>query len=264
MDILNTLGHLGREIHRRYDEFGPLLVFDDGNKRFLSFGTADEQSCQLKKNPLILQHDYARAMLGVLAQFNDVSSIQNATLHNATLLGTGGGTLATVLHERLPQINIQAVDVRAAVFQVARQYFSLPRSPRLKTFTTDAAHFLASAESGACDLLITDLYQANGLDPLVLQKDFLELCAAHLKDDGWLVLNLWKEHREQTNCLDVLKTLFPEILHTTTQDGNWVIWACRQRNALPRDKARQQCKQLQPTLGYNLWNASKGFYRHRD
>ena len=53
-DVLNTLGHLGREIHRRYDEFGPLLVFDDGNKRFLSFGTADEQSCQLKKNPLFL------------------------------------------------------------------------------------------------------------------------------------------------------------------------------------------------------------------
>ena len=42
------LSHLGKEVHRRYDELGIIQVFDDGNKRYLSFGTADEQSCQLR------------------------------------------------------------------------------------------------------------------------------------------------------------------------------------------------------------------------
>ena len=89
--------HLGRELHRRYDEFGPILVFDDGNKRYLSFGTADEQSCQLNSAPLQLQHEYARAMAAVLVQFSDA-----ALPTQITLLGTGGGTLAAALHHVLP------------------------------------------------------------------------------------------------------------------------------------------------------------------
>jgi len=231
-------------------------VFDDGNKRFLSFGTADEQSCQLKKNPLILQHDYARAMLGVLTQYGDLSKLQQVTL-----LGTGGGTLATVLHDRLPHTHIVAVDVRAAVFRIARQYFSLPRSPRLTTFTQDASHYLATAAAGQCNLLVTDLYQSEGLDPLVLQKDFLQLCAAHLSEHGWLVLNLWKEHREESDCLQQLQAIFPHIRMNTTVDGNWIIWASRSTEDITRDAAKQRCKALAGLLEFNLWQQVKGFFR---
>jgi spermidine synthase len=256
MDLAGLV-HLGRELHRRYDEFGPLLVFDDGNKRYLSFGTADEQSCQLKSAPTVLQHEYARAMAAVLIQFPDAMPPQQITL-----LGTGAGTLATALHQQLPGSQIQAVDVRAAVFLLAHQYFALPRTPAITTHTADAGAFLRDSEPGLSDLLICDLYLADGLDPLVLQADFLQACARHLSKRGWLVLNLWKEHREQSDCLNVLKTLFPQLLHSTTQDGNWVIWASRESLLLSRNDARARCKQLSPQYGYNLWNASKGFYRH--
>lgn len=256
---MTDLSHLGRELHRRYDEFGPILVLDDGNKRYLSFGTADEQSCQLKSAPLQLQHEYARAMAGVLVQFAEPQ-----TLAAVTLLGTGAGTIAATLHHTLPLAQIDAVDVRAAVFQIAWQYFALPRGPRLITHTADASHYLRDAEPGQCQLLICDLYLADGLDPLVLQPDFLAACASHLRDDGWLVLNLWKEHREQTDCLQYLKQLFPTLLQTTTHDGNWILWASRRRDAAAdKDAARTRSKTLSATLGFNLWNAVKGFYRYR-
>lgn len=251
------LSHLGRELHRRYDEFGPILVLDDGNKRYLSFGTADEQSCQLKSAPLQLQHEYARAMAAVLVQFADAQPV-----HNVTLLGTGAGTIASTLHHVLNAAHIDAVDVRAAVFQVAWQYFALPRGPRLTTHVSDAGFYLRDAEPGHCDLLIADLYLADGLDPLVLQPDFLQACAHHLNDNGWLVLNLWKEHREQTDCLQHLKALFPTLLQTTTSDGNWIIHASR-TTALSKDEARGQAKALAAPMGFNLWNSVKGFYRHR-
>ena len=251
------LSHLGRELHRRYDEFGPILVLDDGNKRYLSFGTADEQSCQLKSAPLQLQHEYARSMAAVLVQFAAVP-----TLQQVTLLGTGAGTMASTLHHVLADAHIDAVDVRAAVFQVAWQYFALPRGPRLTTHVSDAGFYLRDALPGHCDLLIADLYLADGLDPLVLQPDFLQACASHLSDSGWLVLNLWKEHREQTDCLQHLKALFPEILQTTTTDGNWIIHASR-APAAGKDEARERAKALAGALGFNLWNSVKGFYRHR-
>lgn len=249
--------HLGRELHRRYDEFGPILVFDDGNKRYLSFGTADEQSCQLNSAPLQLQHEYARAMAAVLVQFS-----ADALPTQISLLGTGGGTLAAALHHLLPQAQIQAVDLRTAVLQVAYQYFSLPRGPRLITHCCDAADFLRQADAASCGLLITDLYQAGGLDPLVLQADFLDACQRHLQPDGWLVLNLWKEHREQTDCLLQLKQRFATVLQTTTADGNWILWASRAA-ATDKKTAQTRSKALSPAAGFNLWNAVKGFYRHR-
>lgn len=252
---MDTLQHMGREIHRRYDEFGPILVFDDGNKRYLSFGTADEQSCQLKQAPFQLQHEYARCMAAVLLQFDDW---QRAL--SITLLGTGGGTLATTLHQLLPQACIRAVDIRAAVLQVAHQYFALPRSPRLQPQVADAQQFLQQADAAQAHLIIADLYQASGLDPLVLQSDFLDACQRHLQADGWLVLNLWKEHREQTDCLARLQQRFRTLMHTTTHDGNWILWAS---NALPCDKktAQQRSRACAPLLQFNPWPALKGFYR---
>lgn len=252
-----NLTHLGRELHRRYDEFGAILVLDDGNKRYLSFGTADEQSAQLNSNPIQLQHEYARAMVAVLCQYEAPLALQHITL-----LGVGGGTLATTLHHVLPQAEINAVDVRAAVILIAHQYFHLPRDKRLITHTSDAYHFLQQATPQQAQLIICDLYQAEGLDPLVLQADFLNLCAQHLHLDGWLVINLWKEHREQLDSINHLKSLFPTLLHCTTHDGNWILWASRSTKVALKTEAHQRSTALAPLLTFNPWNAVKGFYRH--
>lgn len=254
-----NLSHLGQEIHRRYDEFGPILVFDDGNKRYLSFGTADEQSCQLKHAPLQLQHEYARAMCAVLTQFDT-----QKPPGNISLLGVGGGTLASMLFNALPNTQIQAVEIRRAVLMVAHQYFSLPRHSRLTTHVQDAADFLQQATPKLCDLLVCDLYQAEGLDPQVLQAPFLELCQQHLAPEGWLVLNLWKEHRIQPGGLEQLRKRFPQVLHATTVDGNWVIWASQRASVADRKQARQRSVELSPKVGINLWKRAKGFYRHRE
>lgn len=254
--MLANLSHFGQEIHRRYDDFGPILVFDDGNKRYLSFGTADEQSCQLKQAPLQLQHEYARALCGVLVQFPPQQPPKNVTL-----LGTGGGTLASSLFHLLPKAQIQAVEIRRAVLMVAHQYFSLPRHSRLTTHVQDAADFLQQASPKLCDLLVCDLYQAEGLDPLVLQADFLDLCQQHLSADGWLVLNLWKEHRQAPSCLEQLTQRFSNVLQRTTNDGNWILWASQGAQVVDKKEARKRSAVLSAQVDFNVWKSIKGFYR---
>ena len=76
------------------------------------------------------------------------------------------------------------------------------------------------------------------------------------------MLNLWKEHREQTDCLLQLKQRFATVLQTTTADGNWILWASRAA-ATDKKTAQTRSKALSPAAGFNLWNAVKGFYRHR-
>lgn len=253
--LLTANNILGREVHRRYDEYGPIQVFDDGTKRYLSFGTTDEQSCQLKAAPFQLQHDYLRAMLSVLSQFSDISDV-----HQATVLGLGGGSLTTALWQQLPAAQVQAVELREAVKQVAYQFFQLPRDKRLKVTIADAVDYAQRAETGACQLLFSDLYMADGLSTVQQQTGFLQACAQMLSNDGWLVLNLWKEHRDDPQLLTTLKTLFPTVLQATTHDGNWIIWASR-GSAIDKKQARINCKLLQPEFGFNPWGFCKTFYR---
>ena len=139
---------LGREVFRAYDDYGPLLVFDDGNKRYLSFSELDEQSCQLKSNPIQLQHDYSQAMLLVLLFCQPGSML---------LLGLGGGTLVTTLHHIVAGLSITAVELRPKVVDVAYRYFQLPRSKRISVVIDDAGEFISQSEAKKVDVLFSDI-----------------------------------------------------------------------------------------------------------
>lgn len=254
------LSHLGHEIHRRYDEYGIIQVFDDGNKRYLSFGTADEQSCQLKSQPNQPQHDYIRGMLTVLTQAFIPQRI--------AVIGTGGGGLARLLHDHYPGSNIDTVDLRSAVIQVAHQYFGLPRSKRLSTYVSSAEDFLAQQvnspkfSDSKYDVIFSDIYLADGLSIDQLQKQFIEDSRKLLSDKGWLVLNLWKEHRGEEEFMQYLNNNFGTVRTSTTKDGNWLILASPKSNTLiAKADCRSRAKALSETLGFNLWQHAKGFYK---
>ncbi len=255
---MNDLSPLGREIHRRYDEWGPIVVMEDDNKRYLSFGTLDEQSCIAKHAPLQLQHEYTRAMASVLLMY-PLSALPS----QLTLLGIGGGSLATVLHHVLPMAQLQAVELRRAVLLVAQQYFGLPRVPQLTLHQQDALAYLQQAPANSCDLLICDLYLADGLYDAQLQSTFIELCARHLTEDGWVVFNLWKEHRQHPTLMTQLTNHFAARLHNTTSDGNWILWLSKSPKTQAASAIRQHAKHWQTTFQFNPWTSAKGFFKHQ-
>ena len=255
------------ERHRRHDEHGVIQVFDDGDKRFLCFGSADEQSCQLRSRPTQLQHEYARAMLGVIVLMSEPDSDWQGNGVSITLLGLGGGTLASSIHQWLPEAQITAIELRKAVVQVARQYFALPRAPQIRVQVMEASDYLQQAPGSQAQLLVSDLYLCSGADERQLQQDYIDRCWEHLAEGGWLVVNLWREHRDQVAWLSQLKQRFGQVLHATTSDGNWIIWAqkCELVVELPiqqKNEIRQRCKALSGRAGFNLWRSVKPFIKH--
>lgn len=255
------------ERHRRHDEYGVIQVFDDGDKRFLCFGSADEQSCQLRSRPSQLQHEYARAMLAVITLMPESQLDNSGKGMSVTLLGLGGGTLASAIHRVLPETQITAVELRRAVAQVARQYFALPRTPKICVQVMEASEYLHQADAEQAQLLVSDLYLSEGADQRQLQASYIDACWVHLAEGGWLVVNLWREHREQSLWLSQLKQRFGLVLHATTADGNWIIWAqkCEVAIELPvqqKHEIRQRCKHHSVEAGFNLWRSVKPFLRY--
>jgi len=234
----------GKEIFRSYDDIGPVQVLDDGNKRYLAFGSDDEQSCQLKAQPTQLQYEYTRAMLLAL--------LFNRDPQRALLLGLGGGSLAGCLHQHWPQVYITAVELRRTVIDIAHRHFQLPRDQRLSVLEADAGDYLREHEPNDFDLIFSDIYGAEGVDDLQLQERYLDQCLACLSHDGWLVLNCWREHRSQTDFLDTLKQRFLEVRVCMTQSGNWVVLCGRQSSKFSDKQLRQQAKILGAQLGFSL------------
>jgi len=234
----------GKEIFRSYDDIGPVQILDDGNKRYLAFGSDDEQSCQLKTHPTQLQYEYTRAMLLALLFHRDP--------RRALLLGLGGGSLAGCLHQYWPKLAITAVELRRTVIDAAHRYFQLPRDERLEVLEADAGDYLRDHEPNDFDLIFSDLYGAEGVDDLQLQERYLDQCLACLGPDGWLVLNCWREHRSQTDFLQTLKQRFIDVRVCMTQSGNWIILCGRQRAKISDKQLRQDAKHLGAQLGFSL------------
>jgi spermidine synthase len=123
----------GKEIACLYDNQGPVRVFDDGNKRYLSFGAGDEQSCMVKANPGFLQYDYNRAMILVMLLCQPT---------NIVVLGLGGGTLPNCLLRNFPEVLITVVELREVVINIASKYFALPQDERLSVINDNALDYL--------------------------------------------------------------------------------------------------------------------------
>lgn len=233
----------GREIHRTYDEHGPIQVFDDGTKRYLSFGEGDEQSCILKAQPEMLQHEYTRAML-LPTLFREPRS--------AILIGLGGGAVPNCLFHHWPELQMRVIELRRAVVKVARRYFDVPQSPRLKIIEQDVAEFFETPIEERVDMVFSDIYGAEGMDMQYFQPWYIEACARLLNEDGWLIMNCWDDHRGEHETLHALTEEFAEVYTCTVSTGNWIIFASKRPNVIDQAKLKMAAKEQSKRLGFSV------------
>lgn len=238
-----------------YDQLGPVRVYDDGNKRYLSFGQGDEQSCMVKSQPLVLQHDYNRAMALVLL-FYRLPVLKLELPRNILILGMGGGSLLRSLHQQFDDAFIEVVELRQTVIDVAKKYFDIPVADNINVVNQDALTYLDTMPGQCFNLLFSDLYIPEGLEARQLTRQFLTNAKQVLTDDGFLVINALEEYRTE----QVLKSLFVEsfelVYECVTKDGNWVIIATNHKEMIvnkPKLKSlKAQVKNLSDQLGFSL------------
>jgi spermidine synthase len=248
----------GKEIACLYDNQGPVRVFDDGNKRYLSFGAGDEQSCMVKTNPGFLQYDYNRAMILVMLLCQPT---------NIVVLGLGGGTLPNCLLRNFPEVLITVVELREVVINIASKYFALPNDERLNVINDNALDYLQKHglqkhgllqrelqqhEALTYDVLFSDLFIAEGLEARQLTENFIENAKRALTADGYLVINALEEYRTEKVLNTLLGQHFKTVYENITDDGNWVIIATNGSDKVKPKSLYGSAKQLSEMLGFSL------------
>jgi spermidine synthase len=110
------------------------------------------------------------------------------------LLGLGGGTLARFLLHHFPEAEIEAVELRADVVEIAKGYFKLEMPPSLRIHVMDAHHYLESQVAGASpafDLILVDVFDAEGPSVVLDDPEFFSRLSGMLAPRGGVAVNLW-------------------------------------------------------------------------
>ncbi|MDB4837097.1 spermidine synthase [Marinomonas sp.] len=230
-------------LHDGADELGVIRVFDDGQYRILSFADGDEQSRMRISTPHVLQHDYTQAM---------ALSLLFCQPKRVCILGLGGGTLVNAIYHAVPSVQITAVELRQEVLDVAEMYFKLPKGKRVHLELADAGEYIQQGLDKKVDLLMTDIYNTQGMDQQVLQSQFIENCARNIKDNGWLVLNCWNDCRNNDDLYDLLKSHFADIRGLDTGTGNWIIFAGKTANTTSNKELKNTSNKLSQKLDIPL------------
>jgi spermidine synthase len=107
-----------RILYQTQDAFGSLVVAQESQERFLTFGNSIHQSSLNLAQPEQPVFDYLRKMFLSFA-------LVPAPKH-ILLLGLGAGGLARAIHHHFPQVTITALELRESLIDIARAYFDLP------------------------------------------------------------------------------------------------------------------------------------------
>ncbi|GGO86779.1 hypothetical protein GCM10011348_38460 [Marinobacterium nitratireducens] len=236
----------GHELHRAYDEWGPVRVIEEGPRRYLSFGYGGEQSCIHCEDPALPVFEYVQAMLLAL--------LYKPAPRHVTLFGLGGGNLSNCLQAYDPTLQLTVVELRALVAETARNWLYLSEGPGLRLRIEDAECYAASSTERT-DILFSDLFLDEGMQAVQLDRDFLGDCQRLLNPDGILVLNLWDEGQPRNQkALGRLKELFDgQCLLCPVNGGNLIALAFNGKPPVTNPRRLQQhARQLGRKVGVPL------------
>lgn len=231
------------ELYRTHDEFGLVIVLEKGDRRILSFDSSLQQSCVYMNKPYLLAHEYTQIMLLGMVLMD---------ARNVTLLGLGGGGLAHCFNHYYPQVAMRVVELRQAVIDVAYQWFNLPQKANLKVTCDDAFHYMQKAKAQSIDLLLSDLYEAQGMSEIQSQFGFIQQAYNSLSDDGWLVLNLHHNPEEDAFIMQSVNELFSNLYLCEVFSGNWVLFCGKAASQYDKNELNERARHMGKKLGIQL------------
>lgn len=171
-------------LFRTRSAFNRITVTEDSeNHRSLCFGDRRIPQSVIKVGaPGHLLPFYPQVMIagfGILERFD-----------RALILGLGGGVIPRFLRARLPDLQIDVVEIDPVVVEVAARFFGVTADDRLSVHVDDARRFLEHG-SDRYDAIILDVAGLQGMPFPFKTLEFLQSARRALTEHGLLTANVW-------------------------------------------------------------------------
>lgn len=252
----------GLLVHQTLDDEGSLEVIDSKGVRALHFGTESRQSSMLLDDPFYVQTLYTKAIMALLL-FNEQPK-------NVLMIGLGGGTIAKYLFDQFPDCILSIIEFRKSVLKIARSHFKLPMDPRLVVKIGCGGDYVATQSKSVQeihDIIIVDAFDGDGIASAVTSELFFDHCRTLLKDDGFLVINLWKSNNDlfQHISWNIGRAFNWQVLYLPVRKrGNMIGFAFKDKTPECTIKElRQKALQLEQHYPFEFSNFVKDIKRNK-
>ena len=214
-------------IYHEVKPMGPLWVFEENSKRYLSFVPPgrETQTCLDLNNPDRVVYGYQQVILGCTLTLPEPKSI--------CIVGLGGGALAKALHQLYPSARIDNIELNPDVLQCAEQFFQFKQNENVRVVIANGIDYFKNLPSDLYyDIIIMDAFDSLYIPPEFLTVPFVKSVYDHLSDQGAVFVNTFKRstfyEREMRLYHHVFGSLYqPEM--PLTWDGNRVLMAIKDK-----------------------------------
>lgn len=198
-----------RIIHEERSLYRHIQVKQRGSVRCMVFSIRSDD-----RNQTCIDLDDRRRMVFPYAQMMMTALLVHPEPGRILIIGLGGGTLPTALHELYPAAAIDVVEIDPAVARVARSHFGFEAPEGTEIHIRDARVFVkrrgleldrsnpAAKPGQRYDLIMLDAFNGDYIPEHLMTAEFLEECKALLTPDGVLAANTFASsqlyHHEST------------------------------------------------------------------
>ena len=223
----------------RKPKFAPVTLSELDGVRFLHFGTEWVQGAMRLRKPDAIELEYAQQMMSWMLFIEQPTHLAQ--------LGLGTGALTKFCYRQFEESLVTAVELNPSVIAICESMFKLPQNDeRLNVIEMDAMDFVNDEHHhGTLDALQVDLYDATARGPVLDSAEFYQACAACLKEEGILTVNLFGDHPSYARNLKALRFAFDEVLCLPeVHEGNVVAIAFKQRRKLDFTALYERANQI--------------------
>jgi spermidine synthase len=160
-------------------QYHRLAVVDDDDSRYLRFDNS-LQSAMYLDAPYRTRYRYT--------DFFHLALAYNPAAKRILFVGLGAGSSQKRLLREFPQLELTVVELDPVVAEVARRWFHVPSSPRLRVEIGDGRRYLAEHER-RWDAIVVDAFFADAIPAHLVTHEFLELARSRLAPGGVVVTN---------------------------------------------------------------------------
>jgi spermidine synthase len=207
--------------------------------------------------PASLDLDYTRTMMA--------GFLLHPKPRRLLMLGLGGGGMSNYLHGRMPDLEIDCVDIDPEVVRLAQVYFDVPSAdPRYRCHVDDARLFVERATT-QWDMIMLDAFRGVFVPFHLKTVEFYRAVLARLSPRGVVVANLHNVTRMYPHDRETLAAVFPSRYSFVSEGGNQttlVASADPQRRGLY--DIRANARAAQPTFDFDLMGLAARLYVRRD
>ncbi|MEC5217883.1 spermidine synthase [Actimicrobium sp. GrIS 1.19] len=208
-------------------KYAPVTLSEQDGVRFLHFGTEWVQGAMRLRKPDWIELEYAQQMMAWML-FIDAPA-------HLVQLGLGTAALTKFCYRHFPEARVTAVELNPSVIAICHTMFKLPPDDdRLGVREMDAADFVNDPLNlESIDALLVDLYDATAKGPVLESAEFYASCAACLRPDGIMTVNLFGDHPSFNRNLKAIRFAFDDVICLPeVHEGNVVCLAFKRRPTL--------------------------------